>query len=297
MIIRNEKDVTRVVLEVMERTVDPRLREIMVSLIEHLHGFVRDVGLTEKEFRAATELLNDIGQQKTDTHNEMVLMAGSLGVSSLVCLLNNGNDGQTETNQSMLGPFWRLNSPRTENGASIVRSETPGARIFVDLCYVDTEGSPLEGVEVDVWHASTVGLYESQDPTQTDMNLRGKFITDKAGRAWFSSIKPSGYPIPTDGVVGKLLAAQNRHPFRPAHLHALSFKEGFKTLISQIFSDDDEKLDTDAQFGVTEALIARYERHDETHSVETSIDVPWYTLDCAVVMEHGESELPQPPIK
>ncbi|MED5534526.1 MAG: dioxygenase [Pseudomonadota bacterium] len=297
MIIKNEKDVTRAALEVMERTTDPRLRKIMTSLIEHLHGFIRDVELTEKEFRAATELLNDIGQQKTDTHNEMVLMAGSLGVSSLVCLLNNGNNGQTETSQSMLGPFWRLNSPRTENGESIVRSETPGARIFVNLCYVDTEGSPLEGVEVDVWHASTVGLYESQDPTQTGMNLRGKFITDETGRVWFSSIKPSGYPIPTDGVVGKLLAAQSRHPFRPAHLHALAFKEGFKTLISQIFSDDDEKLGTDAQFGVTEALIARYKRHDEPNSAEPSIDVPWYTLNCTLVMEPGKAELPQPPIK
>ncbi len=297
MIIKNEKDVTQTVLEVMERTTDPRLRKIMASLIEHLHGFVRDVELTEKEFRAATELLNDIGQQKTDTHNEMVLMAGSLGVSSLVCLLNNGNDGQSETKQSMLGPFWRLNSPRTKNGESIVRSKTPGSCMFVDLCYVDTEGAPLAGVEVDVWHASTVGLYESQDSTQADMNLRGKFTTDETGHVWFSSIKPSGYPIPTDGVVGKLLAAQNRHPFRPAHLHALAFKEGFKTLTSQIYSESDEKLESDVQFGVTEALIARYQRHDEPHPEESSVKAPWYTMDCTLVMEHGKAELPAPPIK
>jgi len=297
MIIRNEADVTRAVQGVMQRTTDPRLREIMVSLIDHLHGFIRDVRLTEKEFRAATELLNDIGQQKTDTHNEMVLMAGSLGVSCLVCLLNNGNDGQTETSQSMLGPFWRLHSPRTENGGSIVRSETPGPRVFVALRFVDASGHPIEGVEVDVWHASTVGLYESQDSAQADMNLRGKLTTDATGRIWFNSIKPSGYPIPTDGVVGKLLAAQDRHPFRPAHLHALAFKEGFKTAISQIFSDDDERLDSDVQFGVTEALIARYERHDEPHPAEPSIDVPWYSLDYTLVMEPGEAELPRPPIK
>ena len=297
MIIKNEKDVTQAVLEVMERTTNPRLRKIMTSLIEHLHGFVRDVELTEKEFRAATELLNDIGQQKTDTHNEMVLMAGSLGVSSLVCLLNNGNDGQFETKQSMLGPFWRLNAPRTKNGESIVRSKTPGSCVFVDLCYVNMEGAPLAGVEVDVWHASTVGLYESQDSTQADMNLRGKFTTDETGHVWFGSIKPSGYPIPTDGVVGKLLAAQNRHPFRPAHLHALAFKEGFKTLTSQIYSESDEKLESDVQFGVTEALIARYQRHDEPHPEESSVKAPWYTMDCTLVMEHGKAELPAPPIK
>ena len=288
---------TAAVLEVMQRTSDPRLREIMVSLVEHLHGFIRDVGLTEEEFRAATELLNEIGQQKTDTHNEMVLMAGSLGVSSLVCLLNNVHGDRTRTNQSLLGPFWRMNSPITENGGSIVRSKTPGPRLFVDLRYVDADGRPIEGVEVDVWHASTVGLYESQDPTQADMNLRGKLTTDSAGRIWFSSVKPTGYPIPTDGVVGGLLAAQDRHPFRPAHLHALAYKEGFKTLISQIFADDDERLETDVQFGVTEALIARYERHDEAHPTELSVEAPWYTLDYTLVMEPGQAELPQPPIK
>ena len=297
MIVRNEADVTRAVLQVMQQTTDPRLREIMVSLIEHLHGFIRDVRLTEEEFRTATELLNEIGQQKTDTHNEMVLMAGSLGVSSLVCLLNNGDQGQTETNQSLLGPFWRLNSPRTENGGSIVRSRTPGAKMFARLKFRDADGRPVEGVEVDVWHSSTVGLYESQDPTQADMNLRGKFTTDASGDVRFDSIKPAGYPIPTNGVVGKLLAAQNRHPYRPAHLHVLAFKDGFKTLISQIFVDDDPKLDTDVQFGVTEALVARYECHHEPHPTDSSVDVPWYTLDYTLVMEPGEARLPQPPIK
>jgi len=162
---------------------------------------------------------------------------------------------------------------------------------------VNMEGAPLAGVEVDVWHASTVGLYESQDSTQADMNLRGKFTTDETGHIWFGSIKPSGYPIPTDGVVGKLLAAQNRHPFRPAHLHALAFKEGFKTLTSQIYSESDEKLESDVQFGVTEALITRYQRHDEPHPEESSVKVPWYTMDCTLVMEHGKAELPAPPIK
>ena len=98
-------------------------------------------------------------------------------------------------------------------------------------------------------------------------------------------------------MVGRLLSAQNRHPFRPAHLHALAFKEGFKTLISQIFADDDERLDSDVQFGVTEALVARYERHEEPHPVDPSVEVPWYTLSYTLVMEEGESELPQPPIK
>ena len=152
MIIEREQDVTAAALAVMERTSDPRLRQIMVSLIKHLHGFVRDVRLTEKEFRDATAIIAELGKLTTDTHNEVVLMAGSLGVSPLVCLLNNGDHGNTETDQSLLGPFWRLNSPRVENGGSIVRSETPGAPLFVNGRVVDKDGRPVAGAEVDVWH-------------------------------------------------------------------------------------------------------------------------------------------------
>src|SRR5579885_243055 len=127
MIVENEKQLTDAVIAVMRRTPDPRLREIMVALVRHLHGFVREVKLTEDEFREATAILNEIGKLASDSHNEMVLMAGSLGVSSLVCLLNNEDNGQTETAQNLLGPFWRMNSPKLENGASILRSPTAGA--------------------------------------------------------------------------------------------------------------------------------------------------------------------------
>src|SRR5277367_4467024 len=154
--IERQQDVTVAATSVMERTSDPRLREIMVSLIRHLHGFVRDVRLTEAEFREAAAILNEIGKLASDSHNEMVLMAGSLGVSSLVCLLNNGDNGTTETSQSLLGPFWRLNSPRVENGGTILRSETPGAALFVRGRVQDREGRPLGGAEVDIWQASTV---------------------------------------------------------------------------------------------------------------------------------------------
>ena len=297
MIIQRQEDVTDAVLAVMERTGDARLRQIMVSLIRHLHGFVRDVRLTEAEFREATAILNEMGKLTSDTHNEMVLMAGSLGVSSLVCLLNNGDNGTTETSQSLLGPFWRLNSPRVENGGTIVRSETPGPALFVTMRVQDQAGRPISGAEVDIWHSSPVGLYENQDPDQADMNLRGKFTTDEDGRFWFRSVKPLGYPIPTDGVVGRLLAVQDRHPYRPAHVHALVFKPGFKVLTSQVYADDDPRLETDVQFGVTRALVGRFERHDRPHPTEPDIEAPWYTLDYVFTLEAGEARLPRPPIK
>lgn len=295
MTIERQEQVTEAVLKVMEQTTDPRLREIMVSLITHLHGFIRDVRLSEDEFRKATAIVNEIGKLTTDAHNEAVLMAGSLGVSSLVCLLNNGNNGATETTQNLLGPFWRLNSPRTDNDASIVRSDTPGEPMFVTFTVTDRTGSPIEGAEVDIWHSSPTGFYENQDPEQADMNLRGKFITDENGEIRFRSVRPAGYPIPTDGLVGRLLAAQNRHPYRPAHIHALVLKEGFKTLITQIYADDDPRLETDVQFGVTRATTGHFIGHDEAHpEIATG---PWYSLDHTLVMEPGEARLPQPPIK
>lgn len=295
--IDRQEDVTPAVLAVMARTNNPRLREIMLSLVKHLHEFVRDVRLTEEEFREGTAVLNMMGRLSTDNHNETVLMAGSLGVSSLVCLLNNGDNGNTETSQSLLGPFWRLNSPRVENGGSIVRSETPGNPLFVSARVVDRKGRPVAGAEVDVWHASPVGLYENQDPGQAEMNLRGKFITDPDGRFFFRTVKMVGYPIPTDGVVGRLLKAQNRHPYRPAHLHALVFKPGFKALISQVYDPADPHIDDDVQFGVTRALIGDFIRHDEPHPTEPGVAVPWYSLDYVYVMEPGEAVLPKPPIK
>src|SRR5271169_5598535 len=162
MIIKTLDDVTADALAAMESTEDPRPREIMASLVRHLHAFVRDVRLTEPEFRQAAAILNEMGKLSSDSHNEPMLMAGSLGVSSLVSLLNNGDDGNSETSQSLLGPFWRLNSPRVANGGTIVRSDTPGDPLLVSGRVVDAAGKPVAGAEVDIWHASPIGLYENQ---------------------------------------------------------------------------------------------------------------------------------------
>ncbi len=297
MVIKSERDLTPAVIAAMGQTSDPRMRDILMALVKHLHAFVREVGLTEVEFREATAILNEIGQMQTDSHNEFVLMSGSLGVSSLVCLLNNGDKGQTETSQSLLGPFWRLNSPRVENGGTIIRSYTPGSPLFVHARVIDREGNPISGAEVDVWHASPVGLYENQDPDQAEMNLRGKFTTDGEGRFWFQTVKMVGYPIPVDGVVGRMLKAQGRHPYRPAHLHALIFKRGYETLISQVFDPSDPNIESDVQFGVTAALTGDFIRHDEPHPTNRDIQAPWFSLDYTYVMEAGEALLPRPPIK
>jgi protocatechuate 3,4-dioxygenase beta subunit len=296
MLIKTQEDVTDVVVDAFSKTADPRTREILTALVKHLHAFARDVHLTEEEFEKAVQYVVALGQNTTDTHNEAVLMSGSLGFSTLICLLNNGNNGQTETTANLLGPFWRLNSPRTENGGSIVRSPTPGPVLFVNAKVLDQSGKPIAGAEVHVWHSSPEGFYEQQDPKQAPMNLRGKFTTDAQGHFGFRSVKPAGYPIPIDGPVGDLVRATGRHHYRPAHLHFLIFQPGFKTLISQIYVNDDERLETDVQFGVTRALIGNFVRH-EGPARAADVSGEWYSLDQTFVMEPGKSRLPKPPIQ
>ncbi len=286
MIIESQSDVTQAVLAEMHRTPNERTREILSSLVGHLHAFVREVSLTEREFQAAIGLLNAIGQKSTTSHNEAMLLAGALGVSNLVCLLNNGALGKRPTQANNLGPFYREGAPRCEDGASLLRSPTPGPALVFKGFVLDEKKEPVAGAEVDVWHSSTVGLYENQDPAQADMNLRGRFVTQADGSFSFRSVKPAGYPVPKDGPAGALLAAQGRHNMRPAHLHFLVFKPGFKTIASQVYDPEDPHLETDSQFGVTRALIGNYAKRADGS----------YALEFNFVVEPGEARRPIAPI-
>jgi hydroxyquinol 1,2-dioxygenase len=296
MIIENQDDLTRAVLAEVERTPDPRLRRILVSAVQHLHGFVRDTELTEAEFRQICGLIARAGQLTTPSHNEVVLAAGSLGVSALVCLQNNRVAGERETTANLMGPFWRMGSPVTPNGGSIVRSATPGDPVFVTAWVRDDAGRPVADAEVDIWQASGEGYYENQDPSQADMNLRGKFRTDAQGCITFRTVKPSGYPIPVNGPVGALIRAQGRHNMRPAHIHFLVHKPGYKTQFSQLYSSDDPHLETDVQFGVTRALVGEYVLHENEPAPSPDVQGRWYSLEHTFVITRGEAALPPPPI-
>jgi catechol 1,2-dioxygenase len=296
MIISQESDVTQAVLAEIERSSDPRLKQILQSAVRHLHDFVREVKLTEAEFQQVCSCIARAGQATNASHNEVVLAAGSLGVSALVCLLNNGAaDGAELTTANLLGPFWRDGSPPMAQGASIVRSPTPGDPIFVTAWVQDQAGQGLADVRVDVWQASSEGFYENQDPAQADMNLRATFTTDAQGCVRFRSIKPVGYPIPVNGPVGDLIRAQGRHNMRPAHIHFLMSKPGYKTQFSQVYSSDDPNLQTDVQFAVTRALIGQYVRH-EGGCPAPDVSGPWFSLEHRFTLQEGESRLPRPPI-
>lgn len=286
MPIKSVTDVTALARDAYATAADPRLAHLVGALVTHLHAFVTETALTEEELEFALDFLNRVGQATNDTHNEAALLADALGVSTLVCLRNNGMGAATEPAAALLGPFWRLNAPQLPNGASIIRSDTPGTPLEFTGEVLGTDGVPVAGARVDVWQASPTGLYENQDSTQADMNLRGTFTTDTQGRFRFRSVRPLGYPVPTDGPTGDLLAAFGRQEIRPAHVHVLIYKPGFKTLISQVYPSDDPHLEDDPVFGVTEALIGRYSERDGICVIEQRF-----------VLLPGEARLPTPPIK
>lgn len=291
MLIENETMVTEAALHAVAGAHGKRHVEVLSSLVRHLHAFVREVRLTEEELEFAFDFLNRIGQATNDAHNEAALFSDALGVSTLVCLMNNGVGGTTETASALLGPFWRGNAPKLENGATLLRSPTPGIPLLMRGAVRDLEGNPVVGARVDVWQASPDGLYENQDENQADMNLRGVFATDADGCFSFRSVRPAGYPVPMNGPTGDMLRTQNRQPLRPAHLHFLVFHEGFKTLVTQVFPGDDPHLADDPVFGVTPALIGSYQLEGEGTPDERCL------LDYTFIMQPGEARLPTPPIR
>lgn len=296
MIADTPDDVTAAVLAEAARAEDPRFRQILLAAVKHLHGFVREAQLTEPEFHQLCGVIARLGQLTNDSHNEVVLAAGSLGVSALVCLQNNGQGGTLPTTANLLGPFWRQGSPAVAPGGSIVRSPTPGLPLFVNAWVRSSDGRAVEGAEVDVWHASADGYYENQDPDQADMNLRGRLVTDAQGHFAFRSVKPVGYPIPVSGPVGELLRRQGRHNLRPAHIHFLIRKPGFKTQFAQVYASDDPNLETDVQFAVTRALVGSFVRHAGEPAPAADVPGEWCSLDHHFVIEPGEDRLPRPPI-
>ena len=295
-IIDDVTSVTTIVKAAMAGTGDARLKEIVDALVEHGHAFLKQVRLTDTEFEQGLAFVRAVGQACNARHNEVVLLADVLGFSTLVALLNN-SDTSGRTPGALLGPFYRGGSPEYENGQCIACAGSPGAALFVHARVLDTSGRPVANAAVDVWQASPVGLYENQDESQPDRNLRGRFLTGADGAFTFRSVRPAGYPVPTDGPVGALLAAQQRHPYRPAHLHFAIFAEGYATLVSQVFADDSEHLDTDVVFGVNRRLVGTFERHEAGTGLHADQRDAYYTLHFDFILAEGATTYPTPPIQ
>jgi hydroxyquinol 1,2-dioxygenase len=218
---------------------DSRLRQIMQSLVRHLHAFALDVGLTTEEWAAGIEFLTRTGKMCDDKRQEFILLSDTLGLSMLVDAINHRSvEGATET--TVLGPFYVPPVQQLPAEADI-GGGTAGTALHVSCRVLGNDGAPLPGAWVDVWQADDDGYYDVQKPGQQE-TLRARFHTDRDGRFSFWSIVPTSYPIPSDGPVGKMLEAVGRHPYRPAHIHFMVGKEGYDTLVTHLFVAGDQAV-------------------------------------------------------
>lgn len=285
-LITSPESILEIALAAMQSTEDQRLKTLVASLTRHLHQFVLENQLTDSEFERALQFIVGIGQATGKNTNEVVLAADILGVSSLVATINNLDlDGGSYA--ALLGPFWRKDAPLCAWGENISRTDLGGQAMEVRGLVLDESKQPITSAIVDVWHSSPVGLYENQDELQADMNLRGRFETNENGEFFFRTIRPAGYPVPTNGPCGELLRAQKRHPNRPAHIHFMISKSGYKVLITQVFDSMDKNLESDPVFGVSRQLVGNFLTDANTGTCQ---------LNHSFVLQAGEMVFPAPPI-
>ena len=282
----NETNATDAVIAQI-RAGDPRLQELLVGLIRHLHAFVREVELTEVEWMAAIRYLTAVGHKSDDKRQEFILLSDVLGVSILVDAINHRKRaGATES--SVFGPFWVAGAPELPHGSSIARGEEAlsGEPTVVHGTVTGEHGRPIEGAIVDIWQASPAGLYDVQDFAQPEMNLRGLFRSGPDGAFWFKTVKPAAYPIPEDGPVGDLLRATGRHPMRPAHIHFMVQAAGYEPLITHIFVEGDPYLESDAVFGVKGSLVVDFGlNHSASDAAALDVATPFIDVNFDIVLE------------
>jgi hydroxyquinol 1,2-dioxygenase len=278
----DENTITREALDRIANTPSPRVKEIMGALIRHLHDFAREVRLTEAEWFEGIRFLTDTGHITDDKRQEFILLSDTLGLSMLVIAQNNRKPpGCTEA--TVFGPFYIANAPEYPLGADLARG-AKGEPCYVDATVRGPNGETVPQAIVEVWQADAAGLYDVQY-SGGEHRARGVLRADESGRVYFKSVLAEAYPIPADRPVGRMLQATARHPWRPAHMHFMINAPGYERLITHVFRDGDQYLDSDAVFGVRSSLIATWDRHDPGPAPDGTVSkVPFYTLKFAFIL-------------
>ena len=274
----DEKTITQAVIGRLSECNDPRFKRVMTSLITHLHDFVRDVKLTEEEWINAIQFLTAVGQKCTDKRQEFILLSDTLGVSVLVITLNHPAE-QGSAESTVLGPFYWEGAPDLPNGSDLAVG-VKGEPAFYSGRVLSADGQPIRGALLDIWSGDGDGNYDMQLGDDVGMKARGRIRTDGEGRYWFRSIKPTFYPVPSDGPVGVMLRKMGRHPFRPGHIHMIVSAPGHAAVTTHLFVADSDYLDTDAVFGMKESLVAKFHRQPAGKApTGETVGTPFYTVE------------------
>ncbi len=254
---------------------DPRLAELLTALVRHLHAFAREVRLTEDEWMAAIQWLNRAGQISSAKREEFILTSDVLGLSMLVVQLNHRLD-PAATPATVLGPFHIEGSPELDFGGDMSQG-LPGTPLILTGTLKDLDGNAVPGAVLDLWQADNEGLYESQHADVDEARLRAKYTTREDGSYCVRTVAPLGYTIPMDGPVGELISQTEISHFRPAHVHFLINVPGYEPLITHLFEEGADYLDSDVVFGVKEQLVVRYEKREPGPTPDGgTIDEPWF---------------------
>jgi hydroxyquinol 1,2-dioxygenase len=268
-----EDNVTGLAEERWATAHDPRLAEIMTALVRHLHGFAREVRLTEAEWMAAIGWLNRTGQISDEKRQEFILASDVLGLSMLVVQMNHRFDAAA-TPATVLGPFHIEGSPELGYGADMSEG-VPGTPLYVNGTVRDLEGKPIPGAVLDVWQADPEGAYEAQLEVD-EARLRAKYAAREDGSYCVRTVGPKGYAIPMDGPVGDLISRTAISHFRPAHVHFLLTADGYQPLITHLFQEGAQYLDTDVVFGTKAELVVAFEPRDPGPTPDGGhSDEPW----------------------
>jgi hydroxyquinol 1,2-dioxygenase len=280
----DENTITAETLSRIEHTPDPRLKQIMTSLIRHLHDFARETQLTEEEWFNGIQFLTDTGHMSDAKRQEFILLSDTLGLSMLVIAQNNRKPpGCTEA--TVFGPFHVQGAPLYPLGSDISNGAI-GEPCYVRATIKGLDGEPVINAKVEVWQADADGFYDVQYKGNDAHRGRGVLHSDREGKLYFSSVLAEAYPIPTDGPVGRMLDATNRHPYRPAHMHFWIEAPGYERLVTHVFREPDKYLDSDAVFGVRSSLITHWDRHESGVAPDgTHKNTPFYTLDFNFVLK------------
>lgn len=252
-----EDNITDLAVERWATAGDPRLAEVMTALVRHLHDFAREVRLTEAEWMAAVQWLTRTGQISTEKREEFILASDVLGLSMLVVQMNHRLDPRA-TPATVLGPFHIEGSPEL-GWAEDMSDGLPGVPLYLSGTVTDLDGAPVAGAVLDVWQSDSEGLYESQLAEVDEARLRAKYTTREDGSFCVRTIAPLGYSIPMDGPVGDLVARTDISHYRPAHIHFLINVPGFEPLITHLFQEGAQYLDSDVVFGTKQELVTAFE--------------------------------------